>query len=450
MKFLAFLAILAAIPGFVVLLRFRSGYRACCFLITSLPFFLNVLNLDFGLVSWAAWPGYAKGLVVTMLDSLAIAVLLRHRRTLAGLPFKVIFALYWTCVLLSVISATVPPAALFYCFQLIRVFLLFAAVAQLARSKEGLTYMLYGMASVGILEGLVTIFQRLHGEFQATGTMPHQNMLGLMLHFVTLPLFAMALRGGKGKLLPLGVASALIAVALGASRATLGLLPVGMALVALGSLWRGPNRRKWQALGLGALVIAVATPLALTGLDQRLVHTNIDSSDNERDAFERAAKLILADHPMGVGANHYVVIANAGGYSDRAGVIWNAGSRAAEVHNLYLLAAAETGWPGLISLVALFIWPIIRGLTFALRKGRDWEGDLALGLSVAILIAAIHSLFEWIFISYQVQYVFAIALGFMAQLLRQRSGLQASPNRLRKAADQGGPPLHHLPTEQQG
>jgi O-antigen ligase len=359
---------------------------------------------------------------------------MRHRSSLRWLPFKAIFGLYWLCAVLSVASASVPPAATFYAFQLIRVFLLFVATAQLARSKAGLTHLLYGLAGVGILEGVITIFQRLHGEFQATGTMPHQNMLGLMLHFVTLPLFAIALRGGKAKLIPLGVGSALIAVALGASRATLGLLPVGMVLVAIGSLWRGPSPRKWRALGLGALVIAIATPVALSGIDQRLVESNVDGSDNERAAFERAAKLMLADHPMGVGANHYVVAANAGGYSDRAGVVWNPGSRAAEVHNLYLLTAAETGWLGLAALVMLFAWPIARGLRLALRKGKDWEGDLALGLAVAILIAAIHSLYEWIFITYQVQYVFAIALGCLAQLLRQNAATAAQLKRLRRTA----------------
>jgi O-antigen ligase len=434
MKFLALLFILAAIPGFAFLLKSANGYRICCLLVALFPFCLNVLNLDFGLVSWAAWPGYAKGLVITILDSLALAIIITHKRSFAGLPFIGIFSLYWLSALLSVASASVPPAAAFYAFQLMRVFVLFVAAAQLARSKVGLTYLLYGLASVGILEGGVTVFQRLGGEFQATGTMPHQNMLGLMLHFVTLPLFAMALRGGKGKLIPLGVASALIAVALGASRATLGLLPLGMALIAIGSLWRGPTPPKWRALGLGVLVVALATPLALSGIDQRLIASNLNGSDNERAAFERAARLMLADHPLGVGANHYVVAANAEGYSDKAGVVWNAGSRAAQVHNLYLLTAAETGWPGLLAVLMLFAWPVAQGLRLAFKRGEDWQGDLALGITVAILIASIHSLYEWIFITYQVQYVFAIALGCLAQLLRQKLAtsdlrrLHSSPN----------------------
>jgi O-antigen ligase len=145
---------------------------------------------------------------------------------------------------------------------------------------------------------------------------------------------------------------------------------------------------------------------------------------------------------MGVGANHYVISANSGGYSERAGVIWNAGSRAAEVHNLYLLTAAELGWSGLVALFFLFAWPVTRALRLALRKGKDLEGDLALGIAVAMLIASIHSLYEWVFITYQVQYIFAILLGCIAQLLRQNA-LKPMQMRLRSTLSEGevAPPV---------
>jgi len=136
-------------------------------------------------------------------------------------------------------------------------------------------------------------------------------------------------------------------------------------------------------------------------------------------AFERAAKAMWRDHPMGVGANQYVIVANSKGYSQNAGVIWNKNSRAAHVHNIYLLTAAETGWAGLISLIFLFSWSTARGLHFAFSFRKDPRGDIVLGASVAIFVTAIHSLWEWIFVDYFTQYVFAIALGIIAGTIRQ-------------------------------
>ena len=62
---------------------------------------------------------------------------------------------------------------------------------------------------------------------------------------------------------------------------------------------------------------------------------------------------MIADHPLGVGANQYVIVANTGGYSARAGVPWNTDERAAPVHDAYYLVTAELGFLGLFGLCRL-------------------------------------------------------------------------------------------------
>ena len=420
MRFLALLAILGAIPIFRAMLRTPGGLKAACFLVGILPFSLNMLNLDFALVNWAGWPGYAKGAVITVLDSLSIAILIWQRRVFWKLPFRGVFLTYLAAITLSVFSSSDPEASSFYTFQLLRMFALYAAVAAIAQRPASLRWLLYGIASAAVLEGAVTLYQRLNGVFQAEGTMAHQNMLGLMLHFVTLPLFALLLSGARKKILVLGLAGSLLAVSLGASRATIGFLSGGLILLTVLSLWRSATVRKWKAVGLGLAAVALASPLAIQGLDQRFATAIEAGGYDERAAFERAAKMMLADHPLGVGANHYVVSANLGGYSERAGVAWNSGSRAAHVHNLYLLTGAEAGWLGILTLIALFAWPIWIGFKFALGERRDPRGDLVLGIAVAMCVTAVHNLYEWVFISYQAQYVFATGLGIIAGLTRQR------------------------------
>ena len=241
-----------------------------------------------------------------------------------------------------------------------------------------------------------------------------------MLHFVTLPLLALLLAGNKNKLVILGVLFALIAIALGASRGTVGFAGIGLVILLALSMARQITPHKWKIVGLSVLALTIVVPLSLNTLSLRFGDSQFEITlDGEREAFERAASNMWSDHPMGVGANQYVVVANSEGYSERAGVIWNFGSRAAHVHNMYLLAAAETGWIGLITLVLLFGWSITSGLTFAYRYRRDPRGDVVLGASVAILVAALHSGYEWIFVTYQAQYMFAISLGMIAGLIRQ-------------------------------
>src|SRR3546814_20562390 len=79
----------------------------------------------------------------------------------------------------------------------------------------------------------MTVDQRMSGAIQAAGTMGHQNLLGLMLHFVTLPLLALLLAGERSKLIMMGVFAALVAVALGASRGAIGFVAIGLALLFL-------------------------------------------------------------------------------------------------------------------------------------------------------------------------------------------------------------------------
>src|SRR3546814_7210147 len=54
-------------------------------------------------------------------------------------------------------------------------------------------------------QAVMTVDQRMSSAIQAAGTMGHQNLLGLMLHFVTLPLLALLLAGERSKLIMMGV-----------------------------------------------------------------------------------------------------------------------------------------------------------------------------------------------------------------------------------------------------
>jgi O-antigen ligase len=122
---------------------------------------------------------------------------------------------------------------------------------------------------------------------------------------------------------------------------------------------------------------------------------------------------------MGVGANHYVAVAKHQGYSERAGVIPAEVSRNAIVHNAYLLATAETGYLGIAAFLLLLTQPLFVALVCGWRNTANTKGDLLLGLCAALAVVYLHSFVEWILLSAQIQYLFAITVGMIAGLAQQ-------------------------------
>jgi O-antigen ligase len=437
MHYLAIAFVLLSYPGLVYLLKTYPRWRHWAyFFIGILPFVVHVWQLEAALVNWAAWPGYAKGIVMTVEVTLALAIITTQRRPGGVPPLVGWLVLYMLAVAFSITQAGVWMAASFYLFQLLCFAVIMIAVAKIAADPRALQWLGTGLACGMIYEAVVTIDQRLHGAFQAPGTMAHPNQLGMMVHVAILPIIGMLLAGHRSRVLMLGVASAFVVIVLGASRATIGFVALGVALVLLMSLVRHSTPHKKRMIGFAAAALVVATPFLLRAVSERLAQQQ--ERDNggydERAAFERAAKAMWNDHPLGVGANNYVVVANGQGYSARAGVTWVGGSRATNVHNTYLLIGAETGWAGLVTYIAMIGAAILAGLRFAFGQRRDPRGDIALGSAIGIAMVGLHSQYEWISVTYQVQYVIAISFGVISGLVRLRALERKRASRDRAAA----------------
>lgn len=168
--------------------------------------------------------------------------------------------------------------------------------------------------------------------------------------------------------------------------------------------------------------LAVA-PLIVSSFASRFQSDAADAffgTDENRVALVDTARMMLADHPMGIGANHFVVVANTQGYYSQAGVTWN--NFTAIVHNAYWLVAAETGYIGILAFIILLLNPLIVATRCAWqhrRDRRDQRVDILLGLSVTLLTVYLHSLYEWVFVTFEVQYMFAASVGLIAGLAQQ-------------------------------
>jgi O-antigen ligase len=423
MKWAAVAVLLILCPVLAAYLKSSpKQIRWAAFALGFLPLVTGAWDLYFATISLYGWPGPVAGVEFALVDTVAIGILL-------GVPTRSKVRLLWpwllygAAVLMAIPMADHRIAALAYLWQIVRIVLVFAAAQRLAAHPGGTEYLLKGIFAGIAYHAAIALSQSLQGQVRASGALG-ANLLGLTAHFVLFPAMAILI-GRKTSFWPwLAVCSAILVALLSASRAANGFTAIGVALLLVLSLWKSRNPRKTKALTLTIVAGLLLAPVALNRIYARSDGGNFAGSNEERAAFKRAAWMIIADHPLGIGPNQYVTVANVGGYSQQAGVIWNYGSRSTPVHNSYLLAWAETGIPGLLGLIALLAANVFTLLRAAFRYRRDPRSDLLLGASVALLIVAAHLFYEWLFMLFVFQYMFAavtgVAVGTAYQLSSER------------------------------
>jgi O-antigen ligase len=180
--------------------------------------------------------------------------------------------------------------------------------------------------------------------------------------------------------------------------------------------------------GLGLLCTLVAVPILYSAVERRSAEARAASSE-ERERMRSAAAMVMTDHPLGVGTNRFVAVANVGGYYARAGVAWSSG--AALVHNTYYLVAAEMGVLGLLAFLGLLIAVFSLALNNLKRAPPGFGSEYAVGTTVMVLAVAAHSYYEWITMYYVIHVLFAMNLGVMVALRASLTSkkLASRPNR---------------------
>src|SRR5690348_9540892 len=128
MKWVFIAALLLLVPIVAAVLRSRPAYMApACFVLGALPFFLN-LHLYVAPVSWANWSGLVKGIEVSVLDALAVAILLASRAHVSTpLSMKIFFGVYLAGLTVSTFAGEQTVPAVFYVWQLMRAVLVYLA-----------------------------------------------------------------------------------------------------------------------------------------------------------------------------------------------------------------------------------------------------------------------------------------------------------------------------------
>ena len=431
MKWVFILGLILGTPALAALLRASPRLIVpTCFLL-GVGIFMVGPRLWAAPIAWPYWPGFVRGIYVSFIDAIAVALIASTSSARISTVVKLAFSIYCFGLLVSTATAEVGlmPIA-FYAWQLFRTALLFVAICRVSATVKGSPIALIAGLSLGvILEALVVAYQFLKGIPRPGGTFNNANYIGLGLDYVVFPAVALML-GTRRLLWPgLTVLAAMVIAVCGGSRATLGLVAAGIPLTVLLSLLHRRSVRKSAFAGLTILLLLVSTPLLIWGASQRSRDV-LNSSDQMRQAMTLSAKMIIADYPLGIGANQYVPFANTRGYNDRAGVPWNEENRVVPVHNTYYLVAAEMGIIGLAGLVSLLASFLLMGFRLLGRHWDETNDELVPGLLAAMIVTAVHISVEFVAMDFLIHSLFAIAAGMLVGL-RIRSKVAASSGVLR-------------------
>lgn len=414
MRYLGILLVIVSFPIFLSLLRSKQGREWAFFAIGALPILHGVINVDAAFINWATWPGHTKGLVLTILDPLALAICIRFGSRQGSRFLILLGSIYISSLVPGLFTGPLFQPSLFYFVQAIRIFVLAYAVYLVVGSGH-LRNIATGLAVALIVNAFYVIRSALAGASQAPGVLGHQNLTGVAVNLCVPLLLVLGLRRGGSLYLVAVVAGGISAVA-GGSRATIVFYGAAVIATLVGSLSLQSTARKGAVAMTSAVAIALATPFAVQKVSER---GGVLSVDLERLAFERAAHMMIADHPWGVGLNQYVTVANTQGYLDRAGVRWGMGARATNVHNTYLLTRVEGGTIAFLGWLAFLLIPLGAAIKVVFDKKAQMR-EVCVGVASAFAITAVHSGYEWIMVTIVPQYLMAILIGITAAALAQR------------------------------
>jgi len=424
MKIVGMLIILVSFPAFMMLLRMGERYRYWAFLaLGALPIVSSGLNVDIAFYDLGMWPGHTKGIIVSLTDTLAMAIAVHYSKLKPSRVLTVVWLIYIALHIPGVFVAGYSTASFSYLWSLLRGFVYFVACS-VVFMRGGFKPLVLGLSVSIIINGIDTIINAASGQIQASGILGHRNYSGLVTNLAVPTLLASLLSWRKAKVLALGLAFAAVAAALGGSRASVVLFGASVALTLLIALIVNPGKKTTVVTVLAIFAALIMTPVVVYKMNQRFNETGGGFSleeDGERAAFRRASRLMNIDYPFGVGLNQYAVKSNAEGYAEEAGVVWTTIANTAIVHNSYVLVRTEGGHVALIGVFVMLGSLLSISAAIAMKKAATRSERLyATAVLISVSVLALHINYEWALVRIHVIYALAFCSAILGSILDQK------------------------------
>jgi O-antigen ligase len=420
MKWIALLAALLAIsPAAKHARKNPKVMTALVMALGVLPFVPVHINL----ISYEFYRGDARGIEITLEDIVALILALAIPPTGRPSSFRFIRAAYYLAFVISFFVSVLPHFSVFSLWKLARMYVVFNVAERVAADPRRAASLVTGLASGVVYETILVLDQRYHqGLMRASGNLLHPNSLGMALNLVFPTSLAILLAGQGGRLAWVTVGGAILAVIMSLSRGAMMMALAAAAFVYFGSVGRKLTRRKIAVAVAGIVGIGIVLIKALDTIIERFTMAAA-SSEEARHHFEAAAKLMLAEHPLGIGVNAFSFVLDKHGYADRANVDF--GDRDGIVHNIYWLTAAETGYFGIVAYAALLGVPLFVALRCVMKHRDDVRGDVLLGIAGGLIVTYVQGKAEWIARQTTMSYLFFLMIALIAALRTQLEAKRA-------------------------
>lgn len=390
-------------------------------------------------VFFVAYRGVDRGFGVTIADLLFFGFFLwivsgASKEKIIWWPYNSV--MWFLLIFVSAISLIGSPVAYYGLFTLhkfIRGYILYWVIVNLARDREGIQAIVHGALCAVIFETVIVIWDKyVTGKVinRSVGTFPHPNTLAMYVDLIVPMVLGLLLAGGLpriwGKLGPIAILGGLICVIFTKSRAALVIAGAALGGATCLSIMMKPTGKKIAIAMAGFLVIDIIGLMAAPKIIERFQKAP-EASELTRIYFNNAARAMANEHFLGMGLNSYSwSLANTDYYwyvyAEERDTIKDeeefresdmGQSRLGTAHHIYLLFAAETGWPGMVVFILWLATFYLHNVISLFRSRDQYYQAILLGLLVGFSTLHLQGLLEWIFRQTQVFFLFCLLSGLM-------------------------------------
>jgi hypothetical protein len=407
-------------------------------------------RMDVNFVSREWYRGTSRGFEVSILDILAVALLVsavlfpRKEEARAFWPASLGPMLLLLFYAAGNVAASTPQLfGYFELFRMVRGIILFLAIAFYVRSEREVRLLILGLSALVCYEGLLALEQRyVEGLHRVPGTIDDSNSLSVFV-CLTAPVLVAALNCDIPKLhkglCAAGIGLAFVAEILTISRAGLIIITTMLMGAALATVSYKITARKIVLCCLIPLIVAGLLAKSWKTLSERFHSSNLEEEYGSkhnlgRGYYIRVAEAIIAEHPFGIGLNNwsyrvsnefgpklgYRFVPYHGVNKEPSTVIPPNSNideaQAAPAHCLEALTAGELGYPGLILFGIVWLRWFQMGGSFLWKRTTDPMRRLPVGIFFGFGGIFLQSSTEWVFRQLPIYYVHHVLLGSLAAL----------------------------------
>lgn len=401
---------LFALPAGTMWAREKSGRnRDILFVLTLFSIIWPVLA--YNLFPEPEWRGTARGFAFYITDFLTLILLLsmvgwRDWRFFWLPPGSGYYLLYFLLCLPSLYNASLALQWGFEVWKMVLMYLFYLACYNYILNRRELLVVVYTIIGTLLFMFLMALYQKyIQHLYHVAATFPHRNSMGMFTIVAGAVMFGILLNEKLNRVQWLLTAAALGAsgmlVIFSYSRGGLFFYGLAMAITAgVTLLINGFSMVRIRILTVMAILMTIPLLIALPRIIERFLYAP-ESSAETRVNLAHAAVRMANDKFLGVGLNnfsdksgplyeynyeHYQEFKDQEAIADRLGGV---------VETIYLLVAAECGWPGLAALLLWLGWMWLQnGFNLFAYRGREGFG-FAAGIAGGLTANMGQSVLEW-------------------------------------------------------